>query len=547
VARNRDADVATLTAIHGAATEGKHIEAARLAAAALADGLEHPLVYNLVALAIERQRRIFEAHDPLQRAVQVAPKDIPARNAFGLCLIRLGRPGEALAQFDALLLLDPSLPFAHASQGNALYALGLGAEAEASYRRALQLDAGQVVALVGLARLSNTRAAYAETRIWAQKALEVFPGFPDAVMTLAAAELASGDIAAAESRLRALLDTTPLESGRIAPVDHAYAQGLLGDVLDAKNYTRDAFAAFTACNQELQRIYAGHYTNSIDTLEYVSSVSRYFERAPAGLWTARTAPDARRTGAVGHVFIIGFFRSGASLLQVILQGHPGVVSLEGNEMLADGVQEFMQRPEDLERFGLAPRETVERLRTAYWQRIADSGVDVRGKIFVDTNPLNTLRLPLIGRLFPDAKIIFACRDPRDVVLSCFRHRFRMNAAIHELLSIEGTTRYYDAVMRLTVSLMSLLSVEPCLVRHEDVITDFAREMKRICEFLEIEWNPAMGDFALRGGGDTYSPGVGQLAAGMRKEGIGQWRRYQWSLAPMAQVLDPWVKRFYYDP
>jgi hypothetical protein len=247
------------------------------------------------------------------------------------------------------------------------------------------------------------------------------------------------------------------------------------------------------------------------------------------------------------VFVLGFFRSGTTLLQIILQGHPEVVSLEGNEMLSDGVREFMHQPEDLERFGLATPETVERLRTTYWQRVAATGVDVRGKTFVDANPLNTLRLPLIGRLFPEAKIIFACRDPRDVVLSCFRHRFRMNAAVHGLLSLEGATRYYDAVMRLTVRLMSLLSIEPCLVRNEDVITDFQREMRRICEFLDIEWNPAMGDFALRGGRDAYSLGIGQLFTGLRKEGIGQWRRYRSNMAPVLAPLEPWVKRFYYDP
>ena len=63
----------------------------------------------------------------------------------------------------------------------------------------------------------------------------------------------------------------------------------------------------------------------------------------------------------------------------------------------------------------------------------EAGIDVAGKVFVDKHPLNTLKLPLIARLFPHAKILFACRDPRDVMLSCFRHRFQMSAPIYELL------------------------------------------------------------------------------------------------------------------
>ena len=122
----------------------------------------------------------------------------------------------------------------------------------------------------------------------------------------------------------------------------------------------------------------------------------------------------------------------------------------------ESVQQFMQRPEDLERLSLAGPETLEALRASYWRLAAGAGVDVAGKLFVDKYPLNTLKLPVIARLFPDAKILFACRDPRDVVLSCFRHRFKMNAPIYELLSVESAARYYDAVMQLVIRLNGVL-------------------------------------------------------------------------------------------
>ena len=98
---------------------------------------------------------------------------------------------------------------------------------------------------------------------------------------------------------------------------------------------------------------------------------------------------------------------------------------------------------------------LEPLRAAYWQLVAKAGIDMAGKMFVDKHPLNTLKLPLIARLFPRAKILFACRDPRDVVLSCFRHRFQMSAPIYEMLSLQGAARYYDAVMALAVCLTAL--------------------------------------------------------------------------------------------
>ena len=125
---------------------------------------------------------------------------------------------------------------------------------------------------------------------------------------------------------------------------------------------------------------------------------------------------------------------------------------------------------DLERLAQASTADLEFLRAAYWRRVAVAGTDVAGKIFVDKHPLNTLKLPLIARLFTHARILFACRDPRDIVLSCFRHRFKMSAPIYELLTVDGAARYYDAVMQLLVTLTRVLTLDTCLVRHEDLVT-----------------------------------------------------------------------------
>ena len=56
----------------------------------------------------------------------------------------------------------------------------------------------------------------------------------------------------------------------------------------------------------------------------------------------------------------------------------------------------------------------------------------------------SLALPVISRLFPEAKILFARRDPRDVVLSCFRRQFGVNVSTWELLTLPGAARFYDA-------------------------------------------------------------------------------------------------------
>jgi tetratricopeptide (TPR) repeat protein len=543
MARDLEADHAILRAVYEAAQGGHHAQAGAMAETALANGLEHPLLLNLAALKLEQHGRVSDAERLLQRAVLISPNDLNSRNALGLCLLRLERPAEALEQFEALLKLNPSLPYAHASHGNSLLALGAITEAEASYQRALAVDANQGIALAGLAHIASSRGAYPEARVLAEKALTFVPGFPDAVMSLAAAELGERRTQQAEARTRALLSDT-----RLAPLEHAYANGLLGDILDTEDRPAEAFAAYTACNQELHRLYGDRFGAGADAFEYVRAMTRYFELARPEAWKARPPGDTDRAGVREHVFLLGFPRSGTTLIEIILEGHPNVVSLEEKESLIDSVHEFMQRPEDLERLTRATPATLERLRAAYWRLVAGAGVDVSGKVFVDKYPLNTLKLPLIARLFPDAKILFACRDPRDIVLSCFRHRFKMNAPIYELLSIESAARYYDAVMRLVICLNGVLTLDTCLVRHEDLVTEFAREMKRICTFLGLDWVPAMGAFAVRTKDRAVlTPSTAQLVRGLNTEGLGQWRRYRPQLAPVLPMLEPWVKRFYYDP
>lgn len=543
IARDSKADHATLSEVHAAAQRGAHTQAAVLAAAALADGLEHPLLLNVVALNLEMQGRVAEAEQLLRRAVAIAPDDVGSRNALGLCLLQLDRPDEALAQFDAILDLDSSLPFAHANRGNSLSALGVNNDAEASYQRALELDANQAVAFAGLARTAASRGAHREARERAENALALLPGYPDAVMSLAAAELGERQVDAAEVRLRALLSDS-----RLAPVERAYAMGLLGDVLDAKGLPDKAFAAYASRNQQLQQTYAARFSAGLSALEYARALTQYFQQVPP---QSGSAAESFRRGVAeptNHVFLVGFPRSGTTLLEVVLEGHPDVVSLEEYELLLDGVREFMKAPPDLDRLMLANAASLEPARAAYWRLVANAGVDVAGKVFVDKHPFNTLKLPLIARLFPRAKILFACRDPRDVVLSCFRHRFQMSAPIYELLSLQGAARYYDAVMAFAVCLTTALKLDMCLVRHEDVVTEFRREMKRVCSYLNLEWVAAMGDFALRTKNrGVLTPSIAQLVHGLNTEGLGQWRRYQAELKPVMPILEPWVKRFYYDP
>ena len=169
------------------------------------------------------------------------------------------------------------------------------------------------------------------------------------------------------------------------------------------------------------------------------------------------------------------------------------------------------------------------------------------RVLVDKLPLHTLSLPVIAKLFPDARILFALRDPRDVVFSCFRRRFRMNAAMFEFLRLEDAAAYYDCVMRLAALCRERMPLALLEVRHEDMVGDFEATLRRVLGFIELDWNPAVAGFADRRGADPRTPSDVQLRRGLNAEGIGQWRRYAGPLAAVQRTLAPWVARFGYQP
>ena len=160
-------------------------------------------------------------------------------------------------------------------------------------------------------------------------------------------------------------------------------------------------------------------------------------------------------------------------------------------------------------------------------------------------PHTTRALPLIAKLFPDAKILFALRDPRDVVLSCFRRRFQINAAMYEFLTLEGAARYYDQVMGLAKLYRSLLPLKVVEVRHEDMVADFDGEMAKVLDFIGVGWDDAVRGFAERARERAVTPSDPQLARGLNADGVGQWRRYGPQIAPVSEWLEPWAQYFGY--
>jgi Tfp pilus assembly protein PilF len=516
--------------------------ALRIADEAIARGQEHP---NLLTLSAHRRMQAGEneaALDLLTRARGMSPRSVDILNAQGTCLVRLGRPREALPIFDAALRIAPGTAMLRFNKALAFEKLSELDHARRELESVVTLMPQHHEALAWLATLATQRNDLAAARDYAIRALAIEPRIAAAALVLTTVDVAEKNFAAATARLRPLLADPEL-----SPVNRSVAQSLLGDALDGENLPHEAFTAYAAAKATLRNFYTPTYETG--TFERASTRVRrltdYFRNADEVLWRADKS-EASGGKSATHVFLVGFPRSGTTLLEQVLASHPEIEAMEERDALTDAVADFIAPEGGPDKLAHLTSAGLEKYREAYWKRAAEFGHDAKKAVFVDKMPLNTVLLPLVAKLFPNAKILFALRDPRDVVLSCFRRRFGMTAQMYELTSLDTAVSYYDAVMGLGQIYRDKLGLDATDTRHEDLLADFEAETRRLCRFLGLEWREEMKNFAARARASTIdTPSGAQVARGLTREGAGQWRRYADELAPVLPRLAPWVTRFSY--
>ncbi len=187
------------------------------------------------------------------------------------------------------------------------------------------------------------------------------------------------------------------------------------------------------------------------------------------------------------------------------------------------------------------------LRRLYWEQI-ESVLYVKPgeKLVVDKDPLNIVEIALINVIFPEARVIVALRDPRDVCLSCFMQSFRLNAATINFRSIERTAEFYAEVMQLWLDLRHKLSLPFVEVRYEDLVDDTEGQTRRLIDLLGLPWHDDVRRFSEKSQGRFVStPSDAAVREPVHRRAVERWRKYEKSLAPVAPTLQPFVDAFGY--
>lgn len=424
-----------------------------------------------------------------------------------IVLVRLGAGDRALPMLDRAVLLEPALVDAHANRASVLETLS---------------------------RLDAARDA-------AQQALALQPGHTLATLTLARVLRRQRQGAAAVALLEGLSDSD-------LSADHCswkYAE--LGACAEAAADTDRAWQAFVVMNTHARRrpaVATGDSAGWLDRAARIRAIVPALVQHAQRPWTADSA-------APPPVFVVGFPRSGTTLLERLLGAHPALVATDEMRVtdrlfsawteLLPGIAAY---PEGV--LALQP-EHRQRLRSHWFELMRAERPELDPTLrVIDKVPLNLVHLPLLHAMFPESPKVVLLRDPRDTALSCFMQDFAPGATNNLMMSMDDICRAQEHAFGVYSDVQALMGSHLQVVRYESLVADHVGVMKQLLHDMGLVWHDGIADHH-RGLQHTHitTPSYARVIQPVDTAACRRWRRYAHHLRPWRAALDQTAQRLGY--
>jgi len=453
--------------------------------------------------------------------------------------LRLEEASAALAEWQTLQRLDTTLI---ANIGSLLTNLGETRRAEVALRQARADKAAPTAALLTVISVLERTNRLAEAR-----------ELMDRLLADPKADLDTTDRMALEAQLLQ-------REGK-----HADAEKLFTRALPGKDEFHRRFNRLFPIAKSLDSL--GRYDDAWRALveAHASQVDSIQRQVPQ--WTLRAMPDMSVTAlgcdaadvaawdhagapatADSPVFVVGFPRSGTTLLELALDAHPNLKSMDEQRFVQDALDELAAAGAEYPRRlrDLSP-EVLDRVRASYWQRVAKKVKLAPGERLVDKNPLNILRLPVIRRVFPNARVILAVRHPCDVILSCYMQQFRAPDFALLCRSIDSLALGFRRTFDYWYAQSALLAPAVHELKYEEFVRDIESGTRAVTDFLELPWAESMVRPAERAQAKVYisTPSYAQVTQPVNQKSVDRWRRYEKYFDAALPPLEPFLTRWGY--
>jgi tetratricopeptide (TPR) repeat protein len=250
------------------------------------------------------------------------------------------------------------------------------------------------------------------------------------------------------------------------------------------------------------------------------------------------------------VFVVGFPRSGTTLLEQILDAQPGLVSFDEQPFLAKTLLQLQQMgldyPAQLHQIS---QQQTKQLRQYYFQQAQTKVGNLDGRRLVDKNPLNWARLPLIRALFPNASVILALRHPCDVILSCYMQNLRSTVLSGAFSHFNRIADLYIALADYWQRIAPQLHMPVMISRYENLVQMPEQSTKQLAEFLGLPWSESWLNSAsyAKHKAIIHTPSYAQVLEPLNTRALNRWQHYREFFDPeVMERLKPSVQAMGYQ-
>jgi tetratricopeptide (TPR) repeat protein len=482
-------------------------------------------------------RRWPQAAQAYREMLTAEPDNSDLLHRLGLALRQSGDADGAVAAFRQAIALDPNDAGKYNNLSIALNSQHDYAAAISVYRQALQLDPQNPDISANLATLYEQTNRLAEAEKSAQLGLEVAPSHTTLRLIAAKCARRADHANDAIPPLEALV-TSHLDARMRRAVEFE-----LGRCYDRLKQPDRAFEHFARGNALTTVVWPELKTGARQYMAQLELLLATFTRE----WIETWSP-----GAPGNepapVFMVGFPRSGTTLLDTMLDAHPEVTVLEERPIIPTIVEAVDRLPQGYPRaLEHLNASQVAALRAQYWQAAErEIGSHTTASVLIDKLPLNTADAGLIHRVFPNARFIFSLRHPCDVCLSGLMQE-AAGAVYANFTTLEDIAGMYSRIMTLWQRYRSFWPFEAHTVRYEDLVTDTQSVLHDVLAFLNLPWTDELADHTVhaRRRGRIYTPSYHQVIRPIYNDAIERWRRYAEHFAPIMPALLPYIAYFGY--
>jgi tetratricopeptide (TPR) repeat protein len=505
-------------------SEGEIYAAERVIRQFLQQNNTHVEAMRLLAQIGMKLDILDDAELLLESVLDLVPDYHAARYEYAIVLTQRHKQARALEEIAKLRAIEPDNRAYCTIYANAQVGLGDHREAQRMYRKLLPGAPDPADLHLSIAHSLKTLGRTAQAVESYRAAAQARPGYGDAYWSLANLKtyrFTDEEIAA--MRTHEAAPGTSL-------MDRFHLCFALGKALEDRGRYEESFRYYERGNalKKPQTRYRPEMMAKHLRLQHEHCTRELFEsRAGAGCASS------------GPIFIVGLPRSGSTLLEQILASHS---QIEGTMELADIprlVNEINGHGYDdsKPRYPAALRELSDaQLRELGAKYLADTQVYRTGKpFFIDKMPNNFRHVGLIHLILPNAKIIDARREAMDCCFSNFKQLFATGQEF--TYGIEDIAQYYRGYVELMDHWDRVLPGKVLRVQHEDVVADLEGSVRRMLDYLGLEFEPACLEF-YKTERSVRTASSEQVRKPISREGLDRWRNYEPWLGPLKLALGP---------